>query len=221
MGFFKDILRTIFSKTKKKEIQENNNVIDKEIDGFTLNEELSKTILKSNSNSDYKLEELYCPELKPQETRISDYDSEEKLRQSLDLDCDSIPDISQTKEVLIETKNNTHKISLDSVGSSAKNETKTNLKEEKIQTRRVIGRKTLQNVIDYLLIYGSIDALTFKQKFKVKSIQNFIWALRKEGYIIKTEKIGMHNQLGEAVMITNYKLVLVSALNLENQNGED
>ena len=123
--------------------------------------------------------------------------------------------------MLIETKNNTHKISLDSVGSSAKNETKTNLKEEKIQTRRVIGRKTLQNVIDYLLIYGSIDALTFKQKFKVKSIQNFIWALRKEGYIIKTEKIGMHNQLGEAVMITNYKLVLVSALNLENQNGED
>ena len=74
MGFFKDILRTIFSKTKKKEIQENNNVIDKEIDGFTLNEELSKTILKSNSNSDYKLEELYFPELKPQETRISDYD---------------------------------------------------------------------------------------------------------------------------------------------------
>ena len=220
MGFFKDILRTIFSKTKKKEIQENNNVIDKEIDGFTLNEELSKTILKKNPVSGYKLKEPYCPELKSQEILILDYDLEEKKRQSLDLDYDSIADISQAKEVLTETKNKTRKINLDSVGSSVENETKINLKEEKIQTKRVIGRKTFQNVIDYLLVYGSIDALTFKQKFKVKSIQNFIWVLRKEGYIIKTEKIGMHNQLGEAVMITNYKLVSVSAENIENKNGE-
>jgi hypothetical protein len=37
--------------------------------------------------------------------------------------------------------------------------------------------------------------------------------MRKEGFKIKTEKVGLHNELGEKVLVTNYRLIS------ENLNG--
>jgi hypothetical protein len=71
----------------------------------------------------------------------------------------------------------------------------------------------LNEIKAYLQTYGSLDVLTCEQKFKVKSLHNFIWSMRKEGFKIKTEKVGLHNELGEKVLVTNYRLIS------ENLNG--
>jgi hypothetical protein len=80
-------------------------------------------------------------------------------------------------------------------------------KPKKQNVRSVIGQKTLLDIKDYLLTYGSIDVITCKAKFDVKSLQNFIWQLRKDGLEIKTEKVGLHNELGQKVEVTNYRLI--------------
>jgi hypothetical protein len=80
-------------------------------------------------------------------------------------------------------------------------------KPKKERVRSVIGQKTLSEIKDYLLTYGSIDVLTCEQKFKVKSLHNFIWHLRKEGLKIKTNKVGLHNEIGQKVEVTNYILI--------------
>jgi hypothetical protein len=82
------------------------------------------------------------------------------------------------------------------------------VEKQKIKSKKVvIGQKTLFEVKDYLLKYGSIDVLTCEQIFKVKSLHNFIWQLRKEGLKIKTDKVGLHNELGEKIEVTNYRLI--------------
>lgn len=85
--------------------------------------------------------------------------------------------------------------------------TNSNQLEKKKRSRNVIGQKKLAEIKDYLLTYGSINVLTCEQKFKVKSLQNFIWYLRKEGLKIKTEKVNLHNKLGQTVEVTNYILI--------------
>ena len=80
-------------------------------------------------------------------------------------------------------------------------------KQKKKRFKSVIGQKTLTEVKDYLIKYGSIDVLTCEQIFKVKSLHNFIWQLRKEGLKIKTDKVGLHNELGEKIEVTNYRLI--------------
>jgi len=80
-------------------------------------------------------------------------------------------------------------------------------KQKKKRLKSVIGQKTLTEVKDYLIKYGSIDVLTCEQIFKVKSLHNFIWQLRKEGLKIKTDKVGLHNELGEKIEVTNYRLI--------------
>lgn len=81
-------------------------------------------------------------------------------------------------------------------------------KPKKQKVRSVIGQKTLSEIKDYLLTYGSIDVLTCEQKFNVKSLHNFIWHLRKDGLKIKTDKVGLHNELGQKVEVTNYRLII-------------
>jgi len=82
------------------------------------------------------------------------------------------------------------------------------VEKQKIKSKKVvIGQKTLFEVKDYLLKYGSIDVLTCEQIFKVKSLHNFIWQLRKEGFKIKTDKVGLHNELGQKIEVTNYRLI--------------
>ena len=80
-------------------------------------------------------------------------------------------------------------------------------KQKKKRFKSVIGQKTLAEVKDYLIKYGSIDVLTCEQIFKVKSLHNFIWQLRKEGLKIKTDKVGLHNELGQKIEVTNYRLI--------------
>ena len=80
-------------------------------------------------------------------------------------------------------------------------------KQKKKRFKSVIGQKTLAEVKEYLIKYGSIDVLTCEQIFKVKSLHNFIWQLRKEGLKIKTDKVGLHNELGQKIEVTNYRLI--------------
>jgi hypothetical protein len=81
------------------------------------------------------------------------------------------------------------------------------IKDKVVKEKKVIGQKTLTEIKDYLLKYGSIDVLTCEQKFKIKSLRNFIWHLRKDGLNIKTDNIVLHNELGEEVRVTNYILI--------------
>jgi hypothetical protein len=80
-------------------------------------------------------------------------------------------------------------------------------KQKKKRNKRVIGQKTLSDIKDYLIKYGSLDVLTCEQMFKVKSLHNFIWQLRKDGLKIKTDKVGLHNELGQKIEVTNYRLI--------------
>jgi hypothetical protein len=80
-------------------------------------------------------------------------------------------------------------------------------KQKKKRNRRVIGQKTYTDIKEYLIKYGSLDVLTCEQTFKVKSLHNFIWQLRKDGLKIKTDKVGLHNELGQKIEVTNYRLI--------------
>ena len=80
-------------------------------------------------------------------------------------------------------------------------------KQKKKNVKRVIGQKTLSEIKDYLIKYGSLDVLTCEQMFQVKSLHNFIWQLRKDGLKIKTDKVGLHNELGQKIEVTNYRLI--------------
>lgn len=80
-------------------------------------------------------------------------------------------------------------------------------KQKKKNVKRVIGQKTLSEIKDYLIKYGSLDVLTCEQMFEVKSLHNFIWQLRKDGLKIKTDKVGLHNELGQKIEVTNYRLI--------------
>jgi hypothetical protein len=80
-------------------------------------------------------------------------------------------------------------------------------KPKKKRKKNIVGQKTLNEIKEYLIAYGSLDVLTCEQKFKVKSLHNFIWFLRKDGFVFKTEKIFLHNELGKKVEVVNYKLI--------------
>jgi hypothetical protein len=75
------------------------------------------------------------------------------------------------------------------------------------KAKNVVGQKTLSEIKDYLLTYGSIDVITCKAKFDVKSLKNFIWQLRKDGLEILTEKVELHNEMGQKVEVINYRLI--------------
>jgi len=80
-------------------------------------------------------------------------------------------------------------------------------KQKNKRNIRVIGQKTYTDIKEYLIKYGSLDVLTCEQTFKVKSLHNFIWQLRKDGLEIKTDKVGLHNELGQKIEVTNYRLI--------------
>jgi hypothetical protein len=80
-------------------------------------------------------------------------------------------------------------------------------KPKKKRSNNIVGKKTLNEIKEYLITYGSLDVLTCEQKFKVKSLHNFIWFLRKEGFEIKTDKVVLHNELGQKIEVTNYRLI--------------
>ena len=100
-------------------------------------------------------------------------------------------------------------VSNDLIAKEEKTDSEVDNLPKKEKVNNVIGKKTLSEIKEYLIKYGSLDVLTCEQKFKVKSLHNFIWYLRKEGLVIKTQKVGLHNELGEKIEVTNYKLISV------------
>lgn len=100
-------------------------------------------------------------------------------------------------------------VSNDLIAKEEKMDSEVDNLPKKEKVNNVIGKKTLSEIKEYLIKYGSLDVLTCEQKFKVKSLHNFIWYLRKEGLVIKTQKVGLHNELGEKIEVTNYKLISV------------
>jgi hypothetical protein len=64
-----------------------------------------------------------------------------------------------------------------------------------------------QEVLQYLLKYGSIDKRTCAEKFGLKRLDNVICELRKQGMNIKNEKVEIHNEIGEKIKVNNYRLV--------------
>jgi len=82
-----------------------------------------------------------------------------------------------------------------------------NKPKKKKRNKSVVGKKTLDEIKEYLITYGSLDVLTCEQKFKVKSLRNFIWFLRNEGFEIKTDRVGLHNELVQKVDVNNYRLI--------------
>lgn len=73
--------------------------------------------------------------------------------------------------------------------------------------KNVVGLKTKQAIKKYFELNGSLDTFTCQQKFKVKSLKNFIWHLRKDGLVFKTERIFIEIESGKKVAVINYKLI--------------
>ena len=70
-----------------------------------------------------------------------------------------------------------------------------------------------QEVLQYLLKYGSIDKRTCAEKFGLKRLDNVICELRKQGMNIKNETVELHNELGEKTKVNNYRLVTSDGAN--------
>jgi arginine decarboxylase-like protein len=82
--------------------------------------------------------------------------------------------------------------------------------------KEVVNPATLskeQEVLQYLLKYGSIDKRTCAEKFGLKRLDNLICELRKKGMNIKNETVELHNELGEKTKVNNYRLVTSDATN--------
>lgn len=90
---------------------------------------------------------------------------------------------------------------------SKKEKTELKKKSKKKSKTSVVGQKTLSKIKEHFLLHKSLDVLTCKEKYKVKSLRNFIWELRRQGFVFKTEKINVINVLGENVEVINYILI--------------
>jgi hypothetical protein len=82
------------------------------------------------------------------------------------------------------------------------------LKESKKFKKSIVGLKTKIKIKEYLLKNGIIDQAICEEKFKVKSLKNFIWVLRNEGLKIKTQKLKSSSSNCNGVKNTvNYILI--------------
>ena len=79
--------------------------------------------------------------------------------------------------------------------------------QKKKRVKNVVGQKTLSEIRDYLLTYGSINTLTCREIFAVKSLHNFIWQLRKDGLEIETKKVNILDESGQQKQIASYILI--------------
>lgn len=90
--------------------------------------------------------------------------------------------------------------------SIEKNEKKENLKHFK-NKKNVVGNKTKLKIKQYLKENGEINKGISIEKFKIKSLQNVIWELRKEGMKIKTCKHYIKTPTGKTKTVIDYKLM--------------
>lgn len=71
-----------------------------------------------------------------------------------------------------------------------------------------IGKKTLFEIKVHILEYGSLNTYDCKRIFKVKSLHNFISALRSQGFVFITEKMVIKDVSGQVIeKAVNYTLI--------------
>ena len=71
-----------------------------------------------------------------------------------------------------------------------------------------IGKKTLSEIKEHILENGSINTYACKQIFKVKSLHNFISALRSQGFVFITERMTIKDASGQVIeKAVNYTLI--------------
>lgn len=71
-----------------------------------------------------------------------------------------------------------------------------------------IGKKTLSEIKEHILENGSLNTYACKQIFKVKSLHNFISALRSQGFVFITEKMVIKDVSGQVIeKAVNYTLI--------------
>lgn len=224
MGFFKDIFRTIFCRTKKEKNQNQTEPSSESFENINFpnlnSDELSmeKTILHEDNVKYY--DSKYVSEKQHDSSTNSNIETPES---SVVIELSNIEkDKNDFTNACLDTdlpldSNHPYYICSPDVLKQQKEEDKKeiNEKEKEVEVknknmqsaRNIISNKKYDELVNYLKTYGSIDAFTFRQKFKAKSVQNFVWALRKDGYVIKTEKIRLHNESGEITIVTNYRLI--------------
>lgn len=62
-----------------------------------------------------------------------------------------------------------------------------------------IGKKKLSEIKEHILENGSINTYYCKQVFKVKSLRNFISALRSQGFVFITETVVIKDVSGQVI----------------------
>ena len=82
-------------------------------------------------------------------------------------------------------------------------------KEPKKKSKKMnIGKKTLSEIKEYILENGSLNTYACKQIFKVKSLRNFISALRGQGFVFITERVTVKDDSGQVIdKAVNYTLI--------------
>lgn len=87
------------------------------------------------------------------------------------------------------------------------------VKKEKTEPKKKskkmnIGKKTLAEIKEHILENGSINTYACKQIFKVKSLHNFISALRGQGFVFITERMVIKDVSGQVIeKAVNYTLI--------------
>jgi hypothetical protein len=87
------------------------------------------------------------------------------------------------------------------------------VKKEKTEPKKKskkmnIGKKTLFEIKVHILEYGSLNTYDCKQIFKVKSLHNFISALRGQGFVFITERMVIKDVSGQVIeKAVNYTLI--------------
>jgi hypothetical protein len=204
MGIFKDIWNTIFGKQKQQEKFEKGGSIG----------EVPMKVVHRNKTVSGKIGGYVSGNTEPDKNKSCAY--QEPVRtfcQPSNFGVCNVCSPSDTNPLIKIPNGDDFFVSNDLIEKEIKTDSKSiNTKKSK-RVKSIIGQNTLNEIKAYLQTYGSLDVLTCEQKFKVKSLHNFIWSMRKEGFKIKTEKVGLHNELGEKVLVTNYRLIS------ENLNG--
>lgn len=224
MGIFRNIWNTIFGKSKQQDSFER---------GGSIAEVPMKVIYKKNKEEKLERGRTYTEnelgEPKEKQEKVGGYNTKDTkftpnnvCNPPINIPLIEIPngdDFFVSNEVKKKEDNLDSKyVSNDLIQGSVLNVvdadkdriSKDDFEVKKKTSKKIIGHKTKADIKEYILKYGSLDVLTCEQKFKVKSLRNFIWELRKEGLVIKTEKVGLHNELGEKVEVTNYRLISVN-----------
>jgi hypothetical protein len=82
-------------------------------------------------------------------------------------------------------------------------------KESKKKSKKMnIGKKTLSEIKEHILENGSLNTYACKQIFKVKSLHNFISALRGQGFVFITERVTVKDDSGQVIdKAVNYTLI--------------